>query len=63
MIYIQRERALNFKKVPLFDKSFVYFWSDMKDLEKKLREAIIYGQPRTSRPWKKILVVVEGIYR
>ena len=27
-----------------------------------LRNAIITGQPRTSRPWKKILVVCEGIY-
>ncbi|KAL7678091.1 hypothetical protein ACOME3_004320 [Neoechinorhynchus agilis] len=35
---------------------------DVNDLETKLREAIVYGQPRTHRPWKKILVVVEGIY-
>ncbi|KAG7226322.1 hypothetical protein INR49_003074 [Caranx melampygus] len=31
-------------------------------LEKLLREAIVHGQPRTHRPWKKILIVVEGIY-
>ncbi|XVE56510.1 hypothetical protein DITRI_Ditri04bG0016300 [Diplodiscus trichospermus] len=31
-------------------------------LEKILREQIAEGQPRTHRPWKKILVVVEGIY-
>ncbi|KAF1999958.1 serine palmitoyltransferas-like protein 2 [Amniculicola lignicola CBS 123094] len=36
--------------------------NDMKDLEKKLREAIAQGQPRTHRPWKKILVAVEGLY-
>jgi len=36
--------------------------NDMKDLENKLREAIAQGQPRTHRPWKKILVVVEGLY-
>ncbi|KIW33232.1 uncharacterized protein PV07_00098 [Cladophialophora immunda] len=36
--------------------------NDMKDLEGKLREAISQGQPRTHRPWKKILVVVEGLY-
>ncbi|KAJ5485806.1 hypothetical protein N7530_000106 [Penicillium desertorum] len=36
--------------------------NDMKDLELKLREAISQGQPRTHRPWKKILVVVEGLY-
>lgn len=27
-----------------------------------LREAVVMGMPRTRRPWKKILVVVEGIY-
>ncbi len=27
-----------------------------------IRKAIIDGQPRTHRPWKKILIVVEGIY-
>lgn len=32
------------------------------DLEKKVREAIVYGHPRTRRPWKKVLIVVEGIY-
>ncbi|KAL6975907.1 Long chain base biosynthesis protein 2a [Sarracenia purpurea var. burkii] len=31
-------------------------------LEKVLREQIADGQPRTHRPWKKIMVVVEGIY-
>ena len=36
--------------------------NDMKDLEHRLREAISQGQPRTHRPWKKILVVVEGLY-
>lgn len=36
--------------------------NDMKALEKKLREVISQGQPRTHRPWKKILVVVEGLY-
>ena len=36
---------------------------DIEDLERKLKNAIIEGQPRTHRPWKKILIVVEGIYR
>lgn len=36
--------------------------NDTKDLEKKLREAISQGQPRTHRPWKKILVIIEGLY-
>ncbi|KAI5860502.1 serine palmitoyltransferase [Durotheca rogersii] len=36
--------------------------NDMADLEMRLREAIAQGQPRTHRPWKKILVAVEGLY-
>jgi hypothetical protein len=36
---------------------------DMKDLEKKLRTAIVHGHSRTNRPWKKIIIVVEGVYR
>jgi serine palmitoyltransferase len=33
------------------------------DLENKLKKAIIEGHPVTRRPWKKILIVVEGVYR
>lgn len=36
--------------------------NNMTDLESRLREAISQGQPRTHRPWKKILVTVEGLY-
>ena len=36
--------------------------NDVKDLERLLREVISQGQPRTHRPWKRILVVVEGLY-
>ncbi|KAK6834834.1 Serine palmitoyltransferase 2 [Apiospora arundinis] len=36
--------------------------NDMADLEMRLREAIAQGQPRTHRPWKKILVAIEGLY-
>ena len=36
--------------------------NDMKDLERLLREVISQGQPRTHRPWKKIMVAVEGLY-
>ncbi|KAI9661429.1 MAG: serine palmitoyltransferase component [Trizodia sp. TS-e1964] len=36
--------------------------NDVKDLERLLREVISQGQPRTHRPWKKILLVVEGLY-
>jgi serine palmitoyltransferase len=34
----------------------------MKSLEKRIREGIIQGQPRTHLPWEKIMVVVEGVY-
>ena len=37
--------------------------ADMVDLERKLGDAVVCGQPHTYRPWKKILIVVEGIYR
>ena len=36
---------------------------DMKSLENILRESVVQGQPRTHRPWGKILIIVEGIYR
>jgi serine palmitoyltransferase len=36
--------------------------NDMRDLERLLRERISQGQPRTHRPWRKILVAVEGLY-
>lgn len=34
----------------------------MEDLERIIRESIVEGQPRTHRPWKKIMILVEGIY-
>lgn len=34
----------------------------MKNLEKVLRMAIVQGQPKTNLPWKKILIVAEGVY-
>ncbi|CZR64620.1 related to serine palmitoyltransferase [Phialocephala subalpina] len=36
--------------------------NDMDDLERSLRRAISEGQPGSDEPWKKILLVVEGIY-
>ncbi|XP_008058343.1 serine palmitoyltransferase 3 [Carlito syrichta] len=36
--------------------------NNIQNLEKLLRDAVIYGQPRTHRAWKKILILVEGIY-
>lgn len=40
----------------------VFKHNSMRDLEKQLRIAIVDGQPRTHRPWKKIMVIVEGVY-
>ncbi|KAJ3303905.1 serine palmitoyltransferase component [Kappamyces sp. JEL0829] len=40
----------------------VFKHNDPVDLEGVLRDAISQGQPRTHRPWKKILLVVEGLY-
>lgn len=36
--------------------------NDTKHLEEIVRDAIIKGQPRTHRPWDKILIIVEGVY-
>lgn len=36
--------------------------NDMGQLESLLRECISQGMPRTHRPWKKILIIVEGLY-
>uniref|UniRef100_A0A3Q3ARD9 serine C-palmitoyltransferase n=1 Tax=Kryptolebias marmoratus TaxID=37003 RepID=A0A3Q3ARD9_KRYMA len=40
----------------------VFKHNNMLSLEKMLKEAVCSGQPRTHRPWKKILIMVEGIY-
>jgi serine palmitoyltransferase len=40
----------------------VFRHNDPKHLEQVLRSKIADGHPRTHRPWKKILVMVEGIY-
>jgi len=36
--------------------------NSVKSFESLLREVISQGQPKTHRPWKKILVIVEGLY-
>ena len=36
--------------------------NNMESLESLLREVISQGQPKTHRPWKKILLLVEGLY-
>ncbi|XP_028279378.1 serine palmitoyltransferase 3 [Parambassis ranga] len=40
----------------------VFKHNNMHSLEKMLKEAVCSGQPRTHRPWRKILIMVEGIY-
>uniref|UniRef100_A0A9J2PP96 serine C-palmitoyltransferase n=1 Tax=Ascaris lumbricoides TaxID=6252 RepID=A0A9J2PP96_ASCLU len=40
----------------------VFRHNDMRCLENILRDAIAYGNPLTRRPYRKILIVVEGIY-
>ncbi|GAB5590331.1 serine palmitoyltransferase component [Umbelopsis nana] len=40
----------------------VFKHNNMQNLRELLREVISQGQPRTHRPWKKILVIVEGLY-
>ncbi|XP_046884623.1 serine palmitoyltransferase 3 isoform X2 [Hypomesus transpacificus] len=40
----------------------VFKHNNMQSLERLLKEAVCSGQPRTHRPWKKLLIMVEGIY-
>ncbi|KAJ1343956.1 hypothetical protein BSLG_001506 [Batrachochytrium salamandrivorans] len=52
---------VNFKLTGWFIGYF-FKHNDPKDLESVLRDAISQGQPRTHRPWKKIVVIIEGLY-
>ena len=40
----------------------IFKHNSASDLDKVLSEAIVMGMPRTRRPWRKIVVMVEGIY-
>ncbi|XP_019404664.1 PREDICTED: serine palmitoyltransferase 3 [Crocodylus porosus] len=40
----------------------IFKHNNMQSLEKLLRDAVVYGQPRSHRAWRKILILVEGIY-
>ncbi|KAJ5075243.1 hypothetical protein M0811_07596 [Anaeramoeba ignava] len=40
----------------------VFQHNDLRNLERVIRDSIIKGQPRKNRPWKKIIIIVEGIY-
>ena len=41
----------------------IFEHNNARDLEDKLKKAIVEGHPVTRRPWKKILIIVEGVYR
>nr|CDS24442.1 serine palmitoyltransferase long chain base [Echinococcus granulosus] len=36
--------------------------NDMQDLERLLADAVVYGRPRSRRPFSRIFIIVEGIY-
>lgn len=40
----------------------VFRHNDIAHLEQVIRRAIVDGQPRSHRPWDKIMIIVEGIY-
>ncbi|XP_063147421.1 serine palmitoyltransferase 3 [Candoia aspera] len=40
----------------------IFKHNNMQSLEMLLKDAVIHGQPRSRRAWKKILILVEGIY-
>lgn len=43
-------------------KIAVFKHNDIEDLERVLKRHIVMGQTRTRRPWRKILICVEGLY-
>ena len=48
--------------IPLLVAIFFVLTAAPAHLDEVLRENIADGQPRTHRAWKKIMVIVEGIY-
>uniref|UniRef100_A0A8D2JAQ1 serine C-palmitoyltransferase n=1 Tax=Varanus komodoensis TaxID=61221 RepID=A0A8D2JAQ1_VARKO len=40
----------------------IFKHNNVQSLEKLLKDAVVHGQPRSRRAWKKILILVEGIY-
>ena len=40
----------------------VFRHNDIAHLEQVIRRAILDGQPRSHRPWRKVMIMVEGIY-
>lgn len=47
---------------PAVKKVSEIFILDMASLQKLLHTAVVSGQPKSHRPWKKIVIVVEGVY-
>jgi serine palmitoyltransferase len=39
-----------------------FFIKDMNDLEAKIRDSIAMGDTKTGLKWKKIVIIVEGVY-
>lgn len=47
----------------MYFKAFFYkIILDLDDLEKMLRNCIVTGNPRTGNRWRKIIIIVEGVY-
>lgn len=40
----------------------VFKHNNMRDLERVLRNNIITANPKTTKPWKKVLILVEGVF-
>ena len=40
----------------------VYRHNNTKHMEKVISEAIFNGQPKNGKPWKKILIILEGVF-
>lgn len=43
---------------------FEYFlmFLDVTNLEELIRQNIVFGHPKTKKPWKKIFIITEGIF-
>lgn len=40
----------------------VFKHNNMADLERQLRRNVVYGNEKTGKPWKKIMIIVEGVF-
>jgi len=40
----------------------VYKHNNVKNMEKVIESAIVNGQPKSGAPWKKILIILEGVF-